>query len=186
VEGRRRRSVALVLWSVFGFASFAFSRTRGLAYLDSDSATGLSFVADLKSTGGDDNLCIALGVGVATLALGFHALRLRLPVRRLDLAVHTLLLAVQSLYFVAALEVGSVRATVIEGGNLSLLLWLLVLVALWAWLAIARDGGSPGSTEPVHFPHPGPLPEGEGTTAARGSARGWCAPPSPPRPPPPP
>lgn len=128
------RPAALVLWALFGLTSFAFTRTRGLSF--PEPGTGPRFVSELHSSGGDDNLCIEVGVVFAALALALHLVRLRTPVHPLELVAHAVLLGVQALYL-AAIEQGSVQATVVHARNAALVLWLLALAGLWAWLVAA-------------------------------------------------
>jgi hypothetical protein len=154
-RGRFGRS-ALALWIALGALSFAFTQTRGLAFVDGDAPGGLTYVSALESAGGDDGIAIAMGMFFACLGVVWGLMRVRRPFGRGDLLVNGGLVALQGLYL-ATIEQGSIAATIARDRNLVLAAWVACLLALSASVIAGarRDVAGWGSTSGERLSRPG-------------------------------
>jgi hypothetical protein len=139
----------LVLWLCVGATSYAFGRSRGLAYRDADAPSGIGHVRELHSSGGNDDIGIEVGVVLAAVGVLWALVRRGRPFARSDLVAHAVLMSVQILY-VLALEVGSIADTVVLDRNVVLALWTvsyaMLFVCLLAGLAtLNRSTRRPGT-----------------------------------------
>lgn len=121
--------ILLLLWFMHGMFSYLFTTTKGLAYSDADSVTGISYVRELQSSGGDDNICMGLGIVFAGIALFWGVLRLKTRFGVTDFTINTVLIGLQTL-FLLTMEMGSVVDTIVLGKNVVLVLWMLTYIAL--------------------------------------------------------
>lgn len=122
----------LLLWVMHGVLSYLFTHTHGLVYLNADSASGISLVSELESSGGNDNICIEIGVVFAAIAVVWGGLRIKTQFGLADLGVNFVLVGLQALY-ILSIEVGSVLETVVSGNSV-LTIWLLCYVTLFSVL----------------------------------------------------
>jgi hypothetical protein len=132
----------LPLWLVQGAASYLFAHhTRGLAYMDGwePGPNDIAYVGDLMSSGGNDNICIEIGIGFAAVGALWGAVRIRSRFAVWDYVVHFALLGVQ-MFYLAAIEQGSIVTTIVKDGNVVLMIWMAVYVALWASLLVPLIG----------------------------------------------
>lgn len=128
--------IFIALWLFHGLFSYLFFGTKGLAYADTDSPSGISYVQDLHSSGSNDSITIEVGVVFAIAAIGWGILRIKRAFRLIDLAVHGLLLSLQTL-LVATIEIGSIVDTLVLDKNHVLMLWVISYSALSVFLAAA-------------------------------------------------
>jgi len=121
--------IIIILWLLLAVFSYLFFYTQGLAYSDSDSVSGISYVNELQSSGGDDNICIEIGVAFAIIALLWGFLRYRAQSGLADFTINAVLIGLQMLY-ILSIEAGSVIDTIVLGKNFILMLWVLTYAAL--------------------------------------------------------
>lgn len=119
----------LVLWLVYGVLSYLFTTTKGLAYRDANKSAGISLVRDMQSSGGNDNICIELGIVFACMAFIWGMLRIKTNFKLADIAVYSALLVLQAL-FILSIEMGSIVDTVLYGRNFVLALWVIIYFML--------------------------------------------------------
>jgi hypothetical protein len=122
---------ALALWTALGALSFAFTQTRGLAFVDGDAPGGLTHVSALESGGGDDDLAIVMGMVFGCLGVAWGLVRIRRPFGRGALLVNGGLVALQWVYL-ATIEQGSVATTIVRDRNVVLGAWAACLLGLSA------------------------------------------------------
>lgn len=131
--------VLLVVWVVYGALSEVFTLTRGLAYLDTDRRSGLAYVAELQSSGGNDNICIEIGVVFSVVGALWAVLRRNRGFGLRDFALNVVLVVLQGVYL-AAVEMGSVWTTVVQDRNFVLALWVILYGVLVVLPAVAMFG----------------------------------------------
>ena len=131
---RKTKWIFLVLWLFHGLFSYLFSDTKGLAYADADSPSGISYVQNLQSSGSNDGITIEIGVVFAIVPIGWGVLRLKRAFGLVDLAVHGLFFSLQTL-LIATIEIGSIIDTLVLDKNLVLMLWVISYSALSVSLA---------------------------------------------------
>jgi hypothetical protein len=148
------RWAILILWAIHGVSSYAFSTTRGLAYRDLDSPTGLSYVRELQSSGSNDGIVIEIGVLFAVIGVLVRGARWKRHPSGAELAVHGGLVGFQAA-FVATTEVGSAWTTVLLAHDIPLCVWMADVGALAAIVAtlccatfLRRAAGKPHRRAP--------------------------------------
>lgn len=115
--------------SVYGILSYLFSYTKGLAFIDSNSAGGIGYVNQLLSTGSDDNLAIEIGIVFAAILFIANIFRVKKQLSRPDSIIVLVVLSIQILYLFS-IDAGSLATTIFNDVNIILLLWLTSIATM--------------------------------------------------------
>lgn len=121
----------LMFWILHGVFSYLFFDTSGLVYIDRDSPLGFSYVEDLHSSGGNDNISIETGIVFSIFGALFSILRFGKAFGVIDLGFHGVLLFFQAV-LVVTIEVGSIVHTILDAKNIVLLFWMISYLSLCA------------------------------------------------------